>query len=76
MPAARTLEERAYRALAHRPLTADALAVHLGVSVCFMRATLAHMVWPNGKARPYGRITCDRQGEFRHGDPDALMKVQ
>lgn len=71
----RTLQERAYRALGHRPLTADALAEHLGVSVPNMRACLAHMVWPNGKRPPYGRITCNRDGEYLHGDPWPLMQV-
>lgn len=70
-----TLEERARRSLRHRPLTADALARHLGVSVFLMRATLAHMVWPNGKQKPYGDVTCNRQGEFLIGAPDALMNV-
>lgn len=70
-----TLEERAHRSLRNRPQTADALAGHLGVSVFLMRATLAHMVWPHGKARPYGPVTCNRRGEYLLGDPGPLMMV-
>lgn len=71
----RTLPDRAYRALRHRPMTADALAQHLGVSESIMRACLAHMVWPNGKQRPYGTVTCNRAGEYLLGDPSPLMTV-
>ena len=70
-----TLEARAHRALRHRPMTADELAKHLGVLTPHLRATLAHMVWPNGKSKPYGLVTCNRQGEYVLGDPDPLMKV-
>jgi hypothetical protein len=56
-------------------MTAGELAKHLGVLECHMRATLARMVWPNGKRMPYGDITCDKQGRYLIGDPSPLMEV-
>lgn len=72
---ARTLQQRVLATLHHQPQTAEDLAVRMGVTLPVMKSELAHIMWPNGKAKPYGPITCNKKGEYLLGDPTPLTKV-
>lgn len=70
-----TLQDRIRRTLKNYPQTAAELSERFGVSEPVMRATLAKMIWPNGKQRPYGDIRCNKAGQYLPGDPTPLMEV-